>query len=248
MAGTNIALTSDSYNKGSDKSWLATRMGLQDMRSITLDISAFNADHISNGYIPSGTVLGKITATGKYGPYKPGTVVQEVQSLVATGGSAGDFTLTFDGETTAAIAYNAAAADVQAALEALSNIEVGDVVCAGGPLPTTPVTITFGGQYADTNVPALVVADNVTDGNAVISTTTPGGGSGAATDGTEVAAGLLFEEVKVVALTDADCGAALYWRGVVKTTRLPNFTGSANGIGELDADARAALSNIRFED
>jgi hypothetical protein len=105
-----------------------------------------------------------------------GVGVNEVQSLVATGGTAGDFTLTFDGQTTAAIAYNANAAAVDAALEALSNIPAGGVTCAGGPLPETPVTITFTGALAETDQPAITVTDNVTDGNAVITTTTPGQG------------------------------------------------------------------------
>lgn len=50
-----------------------------------------------------------------------------------TGGS---FTLTYSGQTTASIAYNATAADVKAALEALSNLASGDVFAsgnAGGP-------------------------------------------------------------------------------------------------------------------
>ena len=38
--------------------------------SIVLDISSFTAaTHYPNGQIPSGTVLGKITASGLYGPY-----------------------------------------------------------------------------------------------------------------------------------------------------------------------------------
>lgn len=38
--------------------------------SITLDISKFTAGtHYPNGYVPSGCVLGKVTATGLYGPY-----------------------------------------------------------------------------------------------------------------------------------------------------------------------------------
>lgn len=38
--------------------------------SITLDISAFTpGTHYPNGYIPAMTPLGKITATGLYGPY-----------------------------------------------------------------------------------------------------------------------------------------------------------------------------------
>lgn len=38
--------------------------------SLTLDISKFvQGTHYPNGYIPSGTVLAKVTATGLYGPY-----------------------------------------------------------------------------------------------------------------------------------------------------------------------------------
>jgi hypothetical protein len=103
-----------------------------------------------------------------------GTGTNEVQSLIATGGTAGDFTLNFDGQVTAAIAYNATAAQVQTALEALSNVNPGDIVAAGGPLPDSAVTLTFGGQYAATEVPALVVVDNITDGTATITTPTPG--------------------------------------------------------------------------
>jgi hypothetical protein len=250
--GTNIATKTENFLKASDKSWLGTRKGLQDMRSITLDISTFNAEHIEDGAIPSGIALAKITATGKYGPFEPGTEVNEVQSLVATGGTAGDFTLTFDGVATAAIAFDATAAAVKAALEALPSIDVGDVIVAGGPLPTTPVTIQFAGQYADTNPAALVVTDNVTNGNATITTPTPGGGSGAASDGREIALagriGHLFEAVKVEALTDPDVGAALFWTGVVKESRLPSFSGTGSGIGVVNTAFKAAIDQlIRYE-
>ncbi|HEX6969117.1 MAG TPA: head decoration protein [Micromonosporaceae bacterium] len=53
-----------------DRSWLGSRDGTEFTRSVTLDVSAFDqATHYPNGYIPSGTVLGRITATGLYGPY-----------------------------------------------------------------------------------------------------------------------------------------------------------------------------------
>lgn len=38
--------------------------------NITLDIPAFAGTH-PNGFIPSGIVVGKITATEKFGPYDP---------------------------------------------------------------------------------------------------------------------------------------------------------------------------------
>jgi hypothetical protein len=61
----------------------------------------------------------------------------ETQRATITGGpTGGDFTLTYAGQTTAAIPYNASAGAVQAALNDLSNIRVGDVLvtgAAGGP-------------------------------------------------------------------------------------------------------------------
>lgn len=142
--GTNIAVTTESFNKASDKSWIGTRMGLQDMRSITLDLSTFDAEHVVNGYIPSGIALGIITATGKYGPYD-----------------------------------NAQA---------------------------------------------------------------PGDGRG-------VLRGHLFEEVKVTNIaTDADVGAALFWTGVVKLSKLPQFVGTGNNLGEADATGQADVAAwIRYE-
>lgn len=62
----------------------------------------------------------------------------KVTYVVTIGGSptGGTFTLSFGGQTTAGIAFNATAAAVQAALEALSNLDPGDVTVtgnAGGP-------------------------------------------------------------------------------------------------------------------
>lgn len=100
----------------------------------------------------------------------------EVQSLVATGASAGTFTLSFLGQTTAAIAYNAAAADVEDALEALASIGVGNVTCSGGALPGTPVVITFAGALAAVpNLPLITAnSTSLTDGTAVVTRTTAG--------------------------------------------------------------------------
>lgn len=73
----------------------------------------------------------------------------EVQTLTITGTpTGGTFRLTFNGVETANIAYNAAAATVQSALEAISSIGAGNVACGGGDLPGSPVTITFQGALA----------------------------------------------------------------------------------------------------
>lgn len=117
-----------------------------------------------------GTLCLDLTVTALSG----GT--NEVQSLAVTSASGGTFTLTYAGQTTAAIAYNAAAAAVQSALEALSNIEVGDVVCAGGALGSAPVTITFEGNLAGLNVAQITTTSSLTGGGAAatVTTSTPG--------------------------------------------------------------------------
>lgn len=58
-----------------NRSWLRGPDGTMpgDNPSIALNVSAFTpGTHYPNGFIPSGAVLGKFTATGLYGPYTPG--------------------------------------------------------------------------------------------------------------------------------------------------------------------------------
>jgi len=60
-----------------------------------------------------------------------------VQNIALTGGpTGGTFTLTFGGQTTSALAYNATAAAVQSALQALSSIGSGNVAVMAAPSGT----------------------------------------------------------------------------------------------------------------
>jgi hypothetical protein len=102
--------------------------------------------------------------------------VDEVQSIDVRGYSGGNFTITYSGQTTGNIARNASAATIDTALEALSNIGAGDVLCAGGPLGTAPVTVTFQSALAATNVAQMTLADvDLTAPAATIATSTIGG-------------------------------------------------------------------------
>jgi len=86
------------------------------------------------------------------------TGTAEVQTLTASGTvSGGTYTLSFMGETTSSLAYNANNATILSALNALPNVASGDITLGGGSLPGTPVTFTFGGQYASADVPLIVV-------------------------------------------------------------------------------------------
>jgi hypothetical protein len=103
----------------------------------------------------------------------------EVQTLTITGTPAGGtFKLKFRGYTTATIAYNAISSAVVTALEALPTIGAGGVTATGGPLPGTPVAITFASQLGNQNVPTLVISTPAFTGGttpvATIAVTTPG--------------------------------------------------------------------------
>lgn len=132
---TDIAVSSTPYQV-EKRGWLWGEHGTEPGAnpSVTLDITKFTAGtHYPNGYIPSGTVLGKVTATGKYGPYND-----------------------------------------------------------------------------------------------------------AASDGTQVAAGLLFSSVKVPASTSTPVGGALFVHGFVDPARLP----FQSGTGSIDTNGRADLPLI----
>jgi hypothetical protein len=65
----DISLTTENF-ASDDQSWLGSAHGTDAARTVTLDTSAFTAGtHYPDGYFKSGIPLGKITATGKYGPY-----------------------------------------------------------------------------------------------------------------------------------------------------------------------------------
>ena len=234
----DISVRSTAY-QFEDHSWLGSAHGTSTARTITLDVSAFTAGtHYPNGYIPSGMVLGKITSGGLHGPYTGS--VNEVKTATITGApTGGTFTLTFDAITTAAIAYNATAADVKAALEATAVFSPGDVTVTGSA--GGPYTITFGGRYLGLNVPAMTASGaSLTGGTSpgvTMATTTEGGST--ASNGLEVARGHLLTSIQILSATTVDTGAALLSIGVVREANLPTNHG-------LDATAKAQLSRIEY--
>jgi hypothetical protein len=222
---TDISVSTLAYQVD-DRSWLLSQHGTDPgtTPSITLDVSAFTAGtHYPNGYIPSGTNLAKITANGLYGPY---TVSNEVQTLTEGGSGLTSFTVTFGGQTTSSLAALATAAQVQAALEALSTIGAGNITVTGAA--GGPYTLTFIGVFAGTDVAQVTATPTGGTGTVTPATGTAGGTEGSG--GLEVCAGHLFSAVKVPNLADTtkDVGGALLVHGFVKLSRLP-FGLNANG-------------------
>ena len=97
MTSLNVTRTTI---QAENRSWLRGPHGTEPGANpnVTLDVSKFTAGtHYPNGFIPSGIVLGKITAGGKYGPYdKDATDGRQVAAGFLFG------SLTIDGATVVA--------------------------------------------------------------------------------------------------------------------------------------------------
>jgi hypothetical protein len=206
-------LGSETYGTG-DQSWLGSTHGVYNSRTVAPDPDLFSLAAYPDG-VPSGTPLGEVTATGLVGPYT-GDSTDEVQTLTEGGSGLTSFTITWSGQTTASIDDDATAAEVQAALEALSNIEPGDVTVTGGPLGTGPFSVTFGGRYANTDVPAMTTTPSGGTGTVVVATSTAGGAD-AGSDGREVLAGFLVTDQKA----PGEGGWPMLDHGRIRVDRLP---------------------------
>ena len=114
-----------------------------------------------------------------------GSPKNEKQS-VKVEGTAGNFKLAWVdplgvADETANIKFNATAAEVREALEALDTINPGDVVVTGGPGSEsggTPYVVEFGGRFADTDVAQLTATDTLTGGEEKVTVTTSQAGAG----------------------------------------------------------------------
>ncbi len=88
--------------------------------------------------------------------YSTSAAANELQ--VITGAAGGPFTLTFEGETTAAVSATATAEEIRLALEGLSNVEAGDVIVTGSSIGSGSMLLAFIGQYEATDI-SLSVSD-----------------------------------------------------------------------------------------
>ena len=151
-----------------------------------------------------------------------------VQSLSINGTpTSGSFTLSFGGQTTAAIPFNATPAQVQSALQAISSIGAGNVTCGGGPLPATGVLITFAGTMAFRAQPFISVGAN-------------GLNAGATPSIAQVTAGALASDVQTLSLTNNPTTGTFSLTFSGQTTTAQPFDATA---AQVQA-ALTALSNI----
>jgi PKD repeat protein/type 1 glutamine amidotransferase len=130
--------------------------------------------------------------SGGFSPHNDSVAnTDEFQTVRVNNADGGSFTLTFDGQTTGAIPYNATANLIDDALTALSNVEPEDVVLHCGTNPcsqaqtvsNTTMTVVFDGQYAQENVPEMT---------AVLSLTSSTGATPSVAFATTQQAGLIY--------------------------------------------------------
>lgn len=166
--------------------------------SYTLAMASWPQVLVDNTYqkiAQPGTVLAKITSgadSGKVGPYSGTAGTKEVQTITKDTGSitGGTYKLGFNGVYTSNIAFDANAATVQAALNAVATIvAVGGVTVTGGPIGSSPLVVTFnlGGNQS-----------MIVDDSALLTGTTPGmaaaettPGVAGAVDGRQTAANIV---------------------------------------------------------
>lgn len=109
-----------------------------------------------------------------YAAVELGTVTNEVVQLTVAA-SGGTFTVTYGGQTTAALAYNITNANLEAALVGLSSIGAKGVIVQGGPgdlTGTTPYYIQFTGSKAGTDATAVTTDATSLTGGAHTATVT----------------------------------------------------------------------------
>jgi hypothetical protein len=157
--------------------------------TFTLSVTTATGTGVNNSGGSSTGLTGVEQAIGNFnvGDAITGTGIESGATIVAVGpntltlskqatseGFARALTAT---ETTAAIPYNATAAELKTALESLPGIGAGNVSVAGGPGAAAPFTVTFSGGYlAGDNVATMTIANSLTGGTGTVATGFDGGG------------------------------------------------------------------------
>lgn len=170
----------------------------------------------------------------------------EVNTITANGtpATAGTFTLTVNGVVSGAIAFNATAAAVQAALEAMSNIVPGDVVAVattGANLgaASAVVTLNWGGNFAGTDVTISIQTGGLTGNAHALATTTAGGA--APSDGGLIDGFLWAPDAPHVGLLAGETHIQVFRQGLIHRDDIP----VPSGESQSNLDSALLASSLR---
>jgi len=146
--------------------------------------------------IDGGTTLGDIVDWLNTG-------INEQQTVDITGATSGHFHLTYGGQTTGDIAFDATAAEVQSALAALSSIGTGNVTCTGGDLPGSAVVVEFTGDLGGSDLDLMTIDSSALDDPGSIAETVAGATSALGNSGADTLATASLTGGRIL-ITDAE--------------------------------------------
>jgi PKD repeat protein len=112
------------------------------------------------------TPPGGIDANG-FGPFED-QLLDEQQTVRVTNATGGTFTLSFSGQTTDPLPFNANAGQIDQALEALPGIGANNIQTSGGPVSTANVNVFFRRALQQSDQPQLTA-----DGSGLTGSTPP---------------------------------------------------------------------------
>jgi flagellar capping protein FliD len=173
-AGASSLSITLTYNDGGDSSsslTLPTMTVSTEGGTTTADLTGFTGSDFTQTQAAQNSLI-KVD-----GYPSDSTVTSELQTMSrASSPTDGTYTLTYEGQTTSAIAYNADTDTIKAALEALSTVNPGDITVGGGAngLADGDVTFTFSTNLGDVS---MIYADGtnlVAAGNPTVTETTKG--------------------------------------------------------------------------
>lgn len=68
---TDMSVTLTGAYSSEDRSWMIGEHGANMPINVPVNFALFTGANFASGIVKSGTVLGKVTATGRFGPYEP---------------------------------------------------------------------------------------------------------------------------------------------------------------------------------
>lgn len=147
--------------------------------SVSLPTGQVNAETLLADYTYDGVILLEFTGNGYQSADVAllevlGVGAEEIQQVgISSDSWQGQVTLTLGPNTAAALDWDATAAEMDAALEALANVGAGKVTCYGGPWPSAPIVAQFDASLG--NLPQMTAAHTLTNAGIAVSTLQQGG-------------------------------------------------------------------------